>query len=82
VKTILVNLYVPNSKPEPLYEKLNCNVHFINKLSKKKSKLCIKYKKVATILWHYFHYKLFAILAHGNLYPSLDVHELGKTLIN
>jgi hypothetical protein len=37
---------------------------------------------MATILWHYFHYKLFAILAYGDLYLSLDVHELGKTLIN
>jgi len=36
VKKILVNLYVQNSKPKPLYEKVNCNVHFIKKLSKKK----------------------------------------------
>jgi hypothetical protein len=31
---MLINLYVPNFKPKPLYQKMNCNVHFINKLSK------------------------------------------------
>jgi hypothetical protein len=48
---------------------MNCNVHLINQLKKQTLiSYALTKPKMAVILRHYFHYKLFAIHAHGDLF--------------